>query len=158
MDGGGVRRHAEPDAVHAVIYNRMHVLRAYALQVVAPVLDYELRGEPHRAVARTFRKLIIRSPVLLDAPAQRRLHALLETYPVLRTVHECQEQLRQLWDTANAGNHDVAGMFKNWCARAEASGIQALANFASAINRLSLIRRQRSRRTHRDPVCADVQP
>jgi stearoyl-CoA desaturase (delta-9 desaturase) len=154
-----VKQQADPDAVYAVLYNRMHVLRAYALQVVAPVLEHELNREPRRAGARTFRKLMTRSPMLLDAVGQRRLHELLEAYPVLRTVHECQEQLRQLWDTAHPAGHNAVVMFRSWCARAEGSGIQALGNFASALGHLSLAATgQSNTRTHRRAVCGDVQP
>ena len=67
---------ADPNAVHAVIHNRMHVLRAYAMQVVAPVLASEFCRESRQQVLRTFRRLLTRSPVLLDAVAQRRVAAL----------------------------------------------------------------------------------
>jgi stearoyl-CoA desaturase (Delta-9 desaturase) len=125
-------------AAHAVIHNRMHVLRAYATQVIAPVLEHELGKELPRRAARAARKLLTRSPTLLDTNARHRLQQLLAAHPMLRTVHDCQEQLRQLWGTIASTKEDVAGRFASWCGRAEASGIQALQEFAGVLRHLTL--------------------
>jgi stearoyl-CoA desaturase (Delta-9 desaturase) len=125
-------------AAHAVIHNRMHVLRAYATQVIAPVLEHELGKELPKRAARAARKLLIRSPTLLDTNARHRLQQLLAAHPILKTVHDCQEQLRQLWGTVASTKEDVAGRFARWCGRAEASGIQALEEFAGTLRRLAL--------------------
>ena len=82
------------------------------MQVVAPVLECELRRESRRQAARVFRKLLISSPVLLDTGARHRLQELLDAYPALKTVHDCQQQLRQLWETVNPGRDDVLRMFR----------------------------------------------
>ncbi len=133
-----VRQQADDRAAHAVIRNRMHVLRAYATQVIAPVLEHELGSELPRRAARTARKLLTRSPTLLDTNARHRLQQLLAAHPMLRTVHDCQEQLRQLWGTVAATNEEVSGRFASWCGRAEASGIQALEEFAGTLRHLAL--------------------
>jgi stearoyl-CoA desaturase (delta-9 desaturase) len=135
-------RQADDQAAHAVIHNRMHVLRAYATQVIAPVLEHELgRQLPWRA-ARAARKLLTRSPTVMDTNARHRLQQLLAARPVLRTVHDCQEQLRQLWGTVASTKEDSAGRFASWCGRAEASGIQALEEFAGTLRHLALVDRQ----------------
>jgi stearoyl-CoA desaturase (delta-9 desaturase) len=61
---------------------------------------------------------------------------------MLRTVHDCQEQLRQLWGTVASTKEDVTGKFASWCGRAEASGIQALEEFAGRLRHLALADRQ----------------
>lgn len=132
------RQQADRDAAHAVIHNRMHVLKAYATQVIAPVLEHDLGGELPRRMARAARKLLTRSPALLDANARHRLQQLLAAYPVLRTVHDCQEQLRQLRGTVTSTGEDVVGRFASWCARAEASGIKTLEDFAGTLRHLAL--------------------
>jgi stearoyl-CoA desaturase (Delta-9 desaturase) len=133
------------DAAHAVIHHRMHVLKAYAVQVIAPVLEREIDNGLPRRVARASRKLLIRSPMLLDAPAQRRLQQLLGAYPILKTVHDCQEQLRQLWLAVNPANDDAARKFASWCARAEASGINALERFAGVLRHVTFADQQTAR-------------
>jgi stearoyl-CoA desaturase (delta-9 desaturase) len=116
----------------------MHVLRACATQVITPVLKHELGKELPRRAARAARKLLIRSPTLLDTNARHRLQQLLAAHPMLKTVHDCQEQLRQLWGTVASTKEDVAGRFARWCARAEASGVQALEEFAGTLRHLAL--------------------
>ena len=48
----------------------------------------------------------------------------------LRTVYEYRERLTELWEQANVGNEHLVANLKEWCAMAEASGIQALEEFA----------------------------
>jgi len=115
------------------------VISAYAAQVIAPVLEHELGRELPRRAAR---KLLTRSPTLLDATARQRLQQLLAAHPMLRTVHDCQEQLRQLWGTVASTKEDVEGRFASWCGRAEASGIRALEEFAGTLRHLALADRQ----------------
>jgi stearoyl-CoA desaturase (delta-9 desaturase) len=136
------RQQADDHAAHAVIHNRMHVLRAYATQVIAPVLEHELGRELPRRAARAARKLLTCSPTLLDTSASHRLQQLLAAHPMLGTVHDCQEQLRQLWATVASTREDVAARFASWCGRAEASGIQALKEFAGRLRHLTLADRQ----------------
>jgi stearoyl-CoA desaturase (delta-9 desaturase) len=134
-----IDQQADPHAVHAVIHNRMHVLRAYAMQVVTPVLAREFCRDSRRRLLRTSRKLLTRSPVLLDADDKHRLQVLLEAHPPLKVVHDCQEQLRQLWETVNPAGDDAVRMFRSWCARADASGIKALEDFAGTLRRFSFV-------------------
>jgi stearoyl-CoA desaturase (Delta-9 desaturase) len=129
---------AERDAANAVLHSRMHVLKAYAAQVIAPVLDRELGRELPRRVARASCKLLTRSPALLDTAARHRLQQLLAAYPTLRTVHDCHEQLRQLWGTVNSTKEEMGERFVAWCARADASGIEALQDFAGTLRHLAL--------------------
>jgi Fatty-acid desaturase len=132
------RQQTDDHAARAVIHNRMHVLRGYATQVIAPVLEHELGRDLPRRAARAARKLLTRSPTLLDTNARHRLQQLLAAHPMLGTVHDCQEQLRQLWGTVTSGKQDAAAMFASWCARAEASGIQVLEEFAGKLRHFTL--------------------
>jgi len=129
----------DPDAVYAVICNRMHVLREYALHVIVPVLEQELSQSQRNEWGGVPHRLLTSSPSQLDDIARRRLRALLETYPALETAYECQEGLRQLWETPNPTQDALTTMFSSWCARAEASRINALAEFAGRLRRFSLL-------------------
>jgi stearoyl-CoA desaturase (delta-9 desaturase) len=130
-----VRLEAQPagQEVDVVVRNRMHVLRAYAMQVIAPVVAHELRNARRKQAVRASRKLLIRSPALLNLTARRRLLALLETYPTLKTIYESQEQLRRLCETINPAKDKLIDMFGSWRACAEASGVKALKDFAEAL-------------------------
>jgi stearoyl-CoA desaturase (Delta-9 desaturase) len=125
------RRELDAETVQALFINRLHVLRAYARRVVLPVCRELKRREPPAAVLAGAPALLIRHPALLAEEARRRLRELLERYEVLRRVVEYREGLQQAWEGASAG-HALAQL-REWCRRAEDSGIAALREFAQGL-------------------------
>lgn len=125
--------HVDLDNLRAVIVNRMHVLRDYTKQVTLPVLKRERAVAAGNAALRRARKLLVRQPQLLDEGARHRLQQLLSDHATLQTVHEFREKLRKLWSTANVSNERLLQQMKDWCAEAEASGIQSLEDFAARL-------------------------
>ena len=126
------RRRSELDAdtVNALFTNRMHVLREYARRVVLPVCRELARMEPRGSVPAITARLLISHPTLLAEEAKRALRELLERYEVLRRVVEYRDGLQHLWNDASANQARAVGQLKEWCARAEASGIRALREFS----------------------------
>ena len=136
------RRRSELDAdtAQALFVNRMHVLRAYARGVVLPVCRELQRHEPHGAVPAIAPQLLIRHPALLADEARRRLRELLERHEVLRRVVEYRDGLQQAWEEGSA-NRAVLRL-REWCSRAEESGIGALREFARALPAYAPVRGQ----------------
>jgi stearoyl-CoA desaturase (delta-9 desaturase) len=126
------RRDLDADTVNALFVNRMHVLRDYARRVVLPVCR-ELSRREGRGVPGIAPKLLIRHPALLAEEARRRLRELLERYEVLRRVLEYRDSLQQLWIGTSANQARALAQLREWCRRAEASGIRALREFALAL-------------------------
>ena len=123
------RRELDTDTVQALFTNRLYVLRSYARRVVLPVCRELKRREP--AVPAGTPKLLIRHPALLAEEARRRLRELLERYEVLRRVVEYREGLQLAWEDTSA-SHSLAQL-REWCRRAEDSGIAALREFARGL-------------------------
>ena len=117
----------------AVMQNRMHVLREYTRKVTLPVLRREKRANRDNALLRRARKLVVSGPILLDDAAKARLASLLDDNAALRTVHEYRQQLLDLWDQANVSNERLVRQLKEWCNRAESSGIDALHDFSASL-------------------------
>ena len=126
------RRDLDADTVNALFVNRMHVLRDYARRVVLPVCR-ELARREGRGVPVIAPKLLIRHPALLAEEARRKLRELLERYEVLRRVIEYRDSLQQLWNGTSANQARAVAQLREWCRRAEASGIRALREFALAL-------------------------
>jgi stearoyl-CoA desaturase (Delta-9 desaturase) len=126
------RRDLDADTVNALFVNRMHVLRDYARRVVRPVCR-ELSRREGRGVPVIAPKLLIRHPALLAEEARRKLRELLERYEVLRRVVEYRDSLQQLWNGTSANQARAVAQLREWCRRAEASGIRALREFALAL-------------------------
>lgn len=120
------------DTVKAVIGHRMHVLASYARQVIKPVTRTELcsdEGSCHK-LYRQAKRLMVRDQARLDEAARRRLAAILARSQTLATVHQYRRQLQQVWDRRAASQEALLAGLQEWCRRAEATGIQALAEFS----------------------------
>jgi stearoyl-CoA desaturase (delta-9 desaturase) len=126
-------RMPDVDALRAIIVNRMHVLRHYTNSVTVPVLSYEFEqfGDSAGRLLRRARRLLSWQPSLMDKASQERLADLIECYPGLKTVLEFRAELKALWGGAQTSNERLLADLRDWCARAEASGIQVLQEFAA---------------------------
>jgi stearoyl-CoA desaturase (delta-9 desaturase) len=123
----------ELDELRAVIVNRMHVLRAYTHSVTLPVLRRELEslGENANSLLRATRRQLSWQPEMLDESSRRRLAELAERHPRFQTVLQFRNELKQLWEGAHTSNERLLAEFREWCARAEQSGIQGLQEFVA---------------------------
>lgn len=131
------RNHVDLTTVKAVLLNRLHVLRDYYFHVTLPVLRAEVAQLGGKVRANTLR-LFRRETSLLDESARTRLSEMLNHNQALRTVYEYRERLQKLWESSTASNERLVQNFKDWCAQAEATGIQSLQDFAARLRRYSL--------------------
>ena len=123
----------DQDNLKAIIVSRMHVLRDYTRHVTLPVLRMERAQAAGDRALRRARRLLVRQPQLLDDAAKERLRQVLADNAALQTVHEFRERLQALWSGANVSNERLLAQLKEWCAEAEASGIQVLEEFAARL-------------------------
>jgi stearoyl-CoA desaturase (Delta-9 desaturase) len=123
-------RELDADTVSALFINRMHVLRDYGRRVVLPVCRELARREGQGALPASAPTLLIRHPAVLADEPRRKLRELLDEYEVLRRVVEYREGLQQLW---NENPVRALAHLREWCRRAEASGISALREFAQRL-------------------------
>ncbi len=123
---------AELDALRAIIVHRMHVLRAYTYNVTLPILRRELAHRTNAgSVVRAARRMLAWQPHMLDERSREHLSDLVQSNPGLRTVLEYRNELKSLWEGAHSSNEKLLADFREWCTRAEASGIQALEDFVA---------------------------
>ena len=135
------RQQVDIDTLRAIIVNRMHVLRDYTRHVTLPVLRREWADAASGVTLRRARTLLTRQPKLLDERARHRLGEMLSDNPALRTVHDFRERLSRLWSGANVSNERLLQQLRDWCAEAEASGIQVLEDFAARLRSYALATR-----------------
>lgn len=126
------------EGLKAVITNRMHVLRHYTQNVTLPVLRRELEslGENANSVVSAAKRWLSWQPDMLDADALERLEELRRRHPHFEKVMQFHADLKALWEGAHTSNERLLADFKEWCARAEASGIQCLEEFAAYVKSL----------------------
>ncbi|MDX1609454.1 MAG: fatty acid desaturase [Halofilum sp. (in: g-proteobacteria)] len=129
------RRTVDLETVRAVIVGRMHVMRTYARQVTLPVLKSELgRADAHyrRLLARA-RKALVRDESRMDERARARRDAALHANRPLQTVYEYRRRLQQLFVPRGWSQEGLVQALQEWCASAEASGIESLRRFAERL-------------------------
>jgi len=126
------------EGLKAVITNRMHVLRAYTQRVTLPVLRREIEalGENANGVVSAVKRWLSWQPHMLDAHARERLAELRQRHPHFEKVLQFHAELKALWEGAHTSNERLLADFKEWCARAEASGIQCLEEFVAYVKSL----------------------
>ena len=126
-----VPRKVDLETLKAVLQNRMHVFRDFSRQVTLPVLRREIRANRLDTALRKARQALLRRPQLLDSAAIARRKRLLAESAALRTVNDYRQQLQALWEQANVSNDALVKHLRDWCDRAEASGIRALQEFSA---------------------------
>ena len=139
------RGELDAETVKALFINRLHVLRAYARRVVAAGVPRARAaraaglGAAERAEASHPPSGAARRG---GAPPPAGAHG---RYEVLRRVLEYREGLQQLWNDASANQARALAQLREWCSRAEASGISALRDFAQALPAYSALARSYGR-------------
>ena len=68
---------------------------------------------------------------MLDEHSRQYLAELIERHPRLGLVLEFRSDLKRLWEGAHTSNERLLADFREWCARAEASGIHVLKDFVA---------------------------
>ena len=127
------------DTVRAVVTHRMHVMAAYAHEVVGRVYQDEIRraGLESRSLLKPVKRWLSRES-LLDEPTRARLSQALEHSQALARVHQFKHSLQSLWSARSAAPETMVAALQEWCRQAEETGIGALAEFAASLRRYSL--------------------
>ncbi|GAB6044333.1 acyl-CoA desaturase [Endothiovibrio diazotrophicus] len=132
---GEARGRLDLEAVKALTVNRIHLFADYRRRVLRPVMRAELDN-----VGGTLRDLLKRArhPLLNDLSAgggdgAASVAEVLAVSPVLRAVHEQRRRLVAIWNERAATHEWRLQALQQWCAEAEASGIEALRAFTAVM-------------------------
>jgi stearoyl-CoA desaturase (delta-9 desaturase) len=115
--------------VSAVMRNRYHVLKLYGANVISPVLKSEMRDTQPVKQMRRLRKWLVREDLELDETQQEVVQEALSTNQALRAVVDFKKQLKALMQPSLQDSARLARL-QEWCANAEATGIESLREFA----------------------------
>jgi len=131
------------DTAFAVVNDRFRVMDRYAREVVAPMLRAEkarVGASTGLALARV-RKLMVREQSLVSDHEQQQLELALEESPSLRAIYDARLRLQEIWRTRGESMDAKLEALRKWCADAEASGIQALRDFAEELKAYTIPRK-----------------
>ena len=120
------------DTVRAVITNRLHIMSRYARFVVTRVYREE-KAKANLTTKRLLkhcRQLITRPEIRMDAKARINLEELLRQSHAMEVVYDFGQRLQSIWTEKTATHESLMHSLRKWCEEAEATGIEALQEFA----------------------------
>jgi stearoyl-CoA desaturase (delta-9 desaturase) len=128
------------DTVRAVITHRLHILSRYASSVVARVYREEKNKAnlATRKLLKHNRRLITCPAIHLDDRARLKLEELLSNNQAMRVIYEFHQRLQALWNEKTASHETLLKALQEWCAQAEATGIDALQEFSRTLRMYTL--------------------
>jgi stearoyl-CoA desaturase (Delta-9 desaturase) len=123
------------DTAWALLNDRFRVMAKYAEDVVAPLVEQELTraGNARRSVVRAANRVLCRDASLVDEAGRHRITEILGSSATLQTIYEFKQRLQGVWAKRGGSADELLKELKQWCADAEATGIQALNDFVADI-------------------------
>jgi transposase len=122
-------------AVH--VFDHFHVIKLFneKLSAFRQELYRQLSDETDRKVLKGTRWLLLKNPENLDTKKneEERLEAALRLNKPLATAYYLKEDLRQIWRQPN--KRTARRVLRDWVARARASGIRMLIQFATTLEK-----------------------
>jgi stearoyl-CoA desaturase (delta-9 desaturase) len=74
--------------------------------------------------------LLQQEPTSLETSQKQQLSQLFEHSKALKTMHEMRVELGAIWERSHFTSDQLLQQLRDWCARAEASGISSLREFS----------------------------
>jgi transposase len=122
-----------PSAVH--VFDHFHVIKLFndKLSAFRRELYHQASTDRSRKILKGTRWLLLKNPENLDSARNehQRLHDALAVNVPLATAYYLKEDLRQIWSQAN--QRTARRVLRDWLARARASGIRMLRQFADTL-------------------------
>ncbi len=123
-----------PKAVH--VFDHFHVVKLFNEKLTAfrRELYRQLSSDAERRILKGTRWLLLKNPENLDPERneRERLDQALQLNLPLATAYYLKEDLRQIWMQAN--QRAARRVLRDWLARARASGIRMLIQFAATLD------------------------
>lgn len=122
-----------PNAVH--VFDHFHVVKLFndKLSALRRELYHQAQTDSDRRVLKGTRWLLLKNPENLDPKRneQQRLQDALKLNTPLTIAYYLKEDLRQIWTQCN--KRTARQVIRDWMARARASGIRMLEQFANTL-------------------------
>ena len=137
----------DTQTIETLVRNRYYVLARYTravrkicMQEVAKLKPETRAREKTQLDARTlwnFRRWLHFNSWDLKARRPIDLEPVLKQDPLLRTIYSMRNDLSKLWARSTASTDQLVEQLRDWCRRAEASGIDPLQQFSRDLVRLA---------------------
>lgn len=125
---------ADLDTLQSIVANRYDVMAKYALSLRQAwgdeIANIRAKSAIEKDVLKSSKKLLQCEPATLEAAQQQQLSEIFKYSDTLKTMHEMRTELAALWERSHSTSDQLLDQLRDWCARAEASGIRSLEQFS----------------------------
>ncbi len=128
-----------PETIKALVTHKFNVLQKYINDVIKPQLhqEYADTSKTMRRKLKKYTRLLSLEKRYLKRKGQQ-LHAQFNDSETLQILLSYKHELQTIWNNSGQSVEDKIEALKQWCQKAEASGIQMLQDFAQSIRKYRL--------------------
>jgi stearoyl-CoA desaturase (delta-9 desaturase) len=123
--------------LQSVVANRYDVMAKYARSLKHTWREEASKMRQNSTLEPGFlkssQKLLQREPTTLQSVQKQQLSELFKHSNALKTMHEMRGELAALWGRSHSSSDQLVMQLRDWCARAEASGIRSLQEFSQRL-------------------------
>jgi stearoyl-CoA desaturase (delta-9 desaturase) len=124
--------------LQAVIAHRYDVMKNYAKSinraVKLEIAALRAKGADCTAL-RKIRRWLHRNDAVVPAHHKATISLIIEQSPALKTTLTMREELARIWERSTLNTEQLVHQLKDWCERAEKSGIEPLVAFSHRLRR-----------------------
>ena len=128
------------DTVRALMSNRFQVLAHYRKNVIMPLVSshVEQTTSDSKVRLKKMKAWLAQDHEFLDGKKIDQMKKIFENSPNLDSVMQYRDRLKSIWEKTQTNSNDMVQALNQWCKEAEASGIQALEEFAQRIRNYTM--------------------
>lgn len=128
------KRVADSATLQSIVANRYDVMAKYARSLrrtwSEEVVQIREKSKLESGFLKSSKQLLQREPASLESSQQQQLSELFKHSNKLKTMHEMRAELAALWERSHSTSDQLLQQLRDWCTRAEASGIRSLQEFS----------------------------
>lgn len=128
---------ADLETLQSIVANRYDVMAKYARSLRRTWRDevdqIRAKSSLESGFLKSTKKLLQREPASLEVNQQQQLSELFKHSDSLKTMHEMRAELAALWERSHSSSDQLLQQLRDWCVRAENSGIRSLQEFSQRL-------------------------
>lgn len=123
------------EAVKAMLTHKVNLLQVYVKDVVKPAIqeEYDMRSSQFK---NSSNKLINSMSIdwrFLDDEAKEIFKQYISTSPTMETLIKFRDELKEIWESNGQTTEQMIEAIKEWCNKAEKSGVEVLQAYAKKL-------------------------
>jgi stearoyl-CoA desaturase (delta-9 desaturase) len=123
------------EAVKAMLTHKVNLLQVYVKDVVKPAIaqEFNQRSKQIRTSSDKFLNSMSIDWRFLDEEARELFSQYIHTSPTIETIIKYRDELKEIWETKGKSTEQMIEAIREWCHKAEKSGVEALQIYAQKL-------------------------